>query len=141
MRKAITGPCARFQVQSLVGFCEERLHSVSEEHKVHHLQSVSESHPGRLTHRCWDLHHPADELLMFFRYVCRAFGGGRRDVGRCPYTVGVLVPPLLRLLPQVSLLLLVQVRDSCVKKKNHFTNRCTTFSTHRKSSGCKQTAG
>ncbi|KAA8595274.1 hypothetical protein FQN60_012409 [Etheostoma spectabile] len=40
------------------------------------------------------------------RYVCRAFGGGG-DVGWCPYTVSMLISPLLCLLPQLGFLFLV----------------------------------
>lgn len=49
---------------------------------------------------------------MFLWYVCWAFGGGWRDVGWGPHTIGMLISPLLCLLPQLGFLFLIQVWDS-----------------------------
>lgn len=65
------------------------------------------------------LHDPVDEVLVFVRNVCGAFGRGRGDEGRRPDTIGVLIPPLFRLLPQLGFLFLVQVRDSSGGETNN----------------------
>jgi len=76
------------------------------------LYTKKRSRPFVLQH----LHHPVDEVFVFLGYVGGAFGG-RGDEGRRPDTVGMLMSPVLRLLPQVDFLFLVQVRDSLEKRR------------------------
>lgn len=67
------------------------------------------------------LHNPVDEFSVLLRNMSRAFGRGRGDEGRRPDAVGMLVPPLLRLLPQLGFLLLGQVWDSSSGQTNTVT--------------------
>lgn len=53
------------------------------------------------------LHNFVDEIFMFLRYMWRAFGGWWGDEGWCPYTISMLIPPLLCLLSQLGFLFLI----------------------------------
>lgn len=74
--------------------------------------------PTKLKNSLKHPHNPVDEFFVLLGNVCRAFGGGWGDEGRRPDTVGVLIPPLFRLLPQLGFLFLVQVRDSSSGETN-----------------------
>lgn len=130
-RKCEKLPSAWIQVQGLLWTTEEGLHLLSKRGKkktwtwtaekfieIRRTAATDPACPREPKKLLKHLHNPVDKFLVLLRNVCRAFGRGWGDEGRRPDTIGVLIPALFRLLPQLGFLFLVQVRDSSSGETN-----------------------